>query len=616
MDRTSWIGVIVCIALFFAWTSWRNQQVNEERRAAAEEAAKQEPAAPPVDSTSGAEGMVMEGDSAPEQPLPEPPKEVQEKLFSLQTPQTEFVFTDKGGGIRAATLFDHESSHDKEEKVILNEYAAFPVGALSRGVGNVERTRYTTARSEQSIVFEGRTEDGLQVKKTYTPGMEGELASGYTVGLKLELTNADPEKAFTSSDLYLSVGSAAPEFDGEQTYQRGLLYFYKGKAKMVKVDKYKKEQDPKELEMLLWAGVNNQFFHTNISAAEPYDGKVWGSRESVSLNEGEIPAEKIGGPEGTAYAVIGALGLPKISLAPGESTTLDYRIYMGPKEYAKLKGLGRGIDAAMRYDDLPVLGWLAAPFSRILMGMLTWIHGWAQNYGIAILVITLIIRIVIWPLHHKAQRSMKRMAKLSPMMTEIREKHKEDPQKMNTEMMALYKDYGVNPFGGCLPMLAQMPIFLGFFQMLRSAAELRHESGGPAFWVDDLSMPDTVASPLGIPINPLPIVMGVTMFLQMKMTPQTGDKTQQRIFMFMPIIFLFICYNFASALALYWTAQNIISIGQTWLMRKIPEPELKKKPRQPAPSMRQNPMSPYDKPKKPKKQTPRTGGGGGKKKRK
>ncbi|MEM9481839.1 MAG: membrane protein insertase YidC, partial [Verrucomicrobiota bacterium] len=585
MDRTSWIGVIACIALFFAWTQWRGQQVAEERKAAREEAEKREQIEAPAEGVSETEGEVSEGTAAPEQPLPEPPRETPEKLFSLETPQTEFVFTDKGGGIHAAKLFEHESSHDKEEKVILNEYADYPVGALSRGVGDVEKTKYTTAKSENSIVFEGRSEDGLQVKKTFMPGLEGELAGGYSVGLKLELTNADPEKTYTSSDLYLSVGSAAPEFDGEQSYQRGLLYFFKGKAKMKKVDHYKKEREPIPCEMLLWAGVNNQFFHTSISAAEPYDGKVWGGRESVSLNEGEIPEEKIGGPEGTAYAVIGALGLPKISLAPGETASFEYRIYMGPKEYAKLKGLGRGLDAAMRYDDLPVLGWLAAPFSRILMGMLTWIHGWAQNYGIAILIITLIIRIVIWPLHHKAQRSMKRMAKLSPMMTEIREKHKEDPQKMNTEMMALYKDYGVNPFGGCLPMLAQMPIFLGFFQMLRSAAELRHEDGGPAFWVDDLSMPDTVATVLGIPINPLPILMGVTMFLQMKMTPQTGDKTQQRIFMFMPIIFLVICYNFASALALYWTAQNIISIGQTWLMRKIPEPELKKKPRQAKPKL-------------------------------
>ena len=166
------------------------------------------------------------------------------------------------------------------------------------------------------------------------------------------------------------------------------------------------------------------------------------------------------------------------------------------------------------------------------------------------------------------------MSKLQPEMAKIKEKYADDPNKINTETMGLYKKYGINPLGGCLPMLIQIPIFFGFYRMLQYAVELR---GHSFLWVSDLSQPDTLMhlSFLGnLPLNLLPIVMAITSFLQIRMTPQTGDATQQKIMMFMPFMFFFFCYNFASALALYWTTQNIFSIGQTWLMNKIPEPEL------------------------------------------
>jgi YidC/Oxa1 family membrane protein insertase len=161
-------------------------------------------------------------------------------------------------------------------------------------------------------------------------------------------------------------------------------------------------------------------------------------------------------------------------------------------------------------------------------------------------------------------------------MQEIREKYSDNPQKMNEETMKLYRTYGINPLGGCLPMFIQLPVFLAFYRMLWSAVELRHES---FLWVQDLAMPDTVYTipGLNIDLNPLPILMGITSFIQIAITPKTGDKTQQMIFMMMPFLFLFICYNFASALALYWTVSNTFSIFQTWVMNKLPEPELVKR---------------------------------------
>jgi YidC/Oxa1 family membrane protein insertase len=168
------------------------------------------------------------------------------------------------------------------------------------------------------------------------------------------------------------------------------------------------------------------------------------------------------------------------------------------------------------------------------------------------------------------------MSKLTPLMKKIKEKYPDDPTKMNEETMALYRKYGVNPLGGCLPMFIQMPVFLSFYRMLWSAVDLRHESW---LWVPDLSMSDTLFQipGLNLPFNLLPILMALTTFVQMAITPQTGDKTQRMIFMMMPFMFLFICYNFASALSLYWTTSNLFSILQTYITNKMPDVELKEK---------------------------------------
>jgi YidC/Oxa1 family membrane protein insertase len=213
------------------------------------------------------------------------------------------------------------------------------------------------------------------------------------------------------------------------------------------------------------------------------------------------------------------------------------------------------------------LNWLLNTYHNLLDSVA---RKW--SWGLAIILLTITVRIFIWPLHAKSTHTMKRMAKLKPEMDKLKEKYPDDPNKLNTEMMGLYRKFGINPLGGCLPMLIQIPIFFGFYRMLQYAVELR---GQGFLWVGDLSQPDTMGHVAGIPINLLPVVMAATSFLQIKMTPMTGDKMQQRIILFMPLIFFFFCYNFASALALYWTTQNIFSIGQTWLMSKVPEPELK-----------------------------------------
>ena len=211
--------------------------------------------------------------------------------------------------------------------------------------------------------------------------------------------------------------------------------------------------------------------------------------------------------------------------------------------------------------------------SKLLLSFMYAIHSVVPSWGWSIVIMTICIKTLFWPLSAKASRSQKRMAKIQGPMAELKEKYKDNPQKLQQETLKVFKENQVNPVAGCLPMLIQMPIFLGLFYMLRSASELRHES---FLWVSDLSMPDTLTYIAGYPLNLLPLLMGITMFFQMRMMPvsPTADPAQQKIFKFLPFIFLVFLYNFSSGLVLYWTVQNLLTILQQKIINSRPDEEL------------------------------------------
>ncbi|MBV9392485.1 MAG: YidC/Oxa1 family insertase periplasmic-domain containing protein, partial [Verrucomicrobia bacterium] len=308
---------------------------------------------------------------------------------------------------------------------------------------------------------------------------------------------------------------------------------------------------------IVWAGVTNQYFATILVPTDTTGERVWARRLQVPATD-SLPALR---------GIYGALLLPRFDLAPGQSKTFDFDIYAGPKEYSRLAKISNDQTEVMGFT--PWTKWI----SVLLLTVLNTLHSWVHSYALAIIIMTILIRALLWPLQNSATKSMRRMAKLSPIVNELREKYKDDPQRMNQEMMKLYKEYGINPVGGCLPMLIQIPIFFGFYGMLDKAIELRNSS---FLWVRDLSQPDTVFHLGSIPINILPLVMAGTQVWQMSITPKTGDPAQQRLFLFMPIIFLLICYNYASALSLYWTVQNLFIIVQIYLTRNQMDAPLKK----------------------------------------
>lgn len=249
-----------------------------------------------------------------------------------------------------------------------------------------------------------------------------------------------------------------------------------------------------------------------------------------------------------------------ILLDPGAETTVSAGYFMGPKVRERLAAAPAELSRAIDY------GWFDA-IAKPLMLVLDWLYSFTRNWGVAIILLTVLIKIVFWPLSQKSYKSMNQMKKLQPMMAKIREKHADDRARMNQEMMQLYRTYKVNPMGGCLPMLLQIPVFLGLYNALMGAIELRHASFieylplTDHIWLADLSAKD--------PYYITPLIMGATMFLQQKLTPAAGDPTQQKIMMLMPVVFTFLFLNFPAGLVLYWLTNNVLSIAQQWwLMRK------------------------------------------------
>ena len=291
-----------------------------------------------------------------------------------------------------------------------------------------------------------------------------------------------------------------------------------------------------------WIAVKNRFFVTALaSCSEPNVG--FSATVARDMNAANYRPESV-----TAGVCFNSL--PK-------KRTLVF--YAGPKKQSFLWDLGM--------KDVMEFGmwqWLCYP----LVWVLNLFNGWIPNFGVAIILLTILVRLLFWPLTHKSTVGMRKMQELQPLMKEIQAKYKNNPQRLQQETWALYKEKKVNPMSSCLPMLIQIPVFIALFNVLRSAVELRY---APFLWIADLSEPEGLFAsvlPFG-GLNLLPILMAVTTGLQSAFTPSTGDRNQQRMMMvFMPIMMLVMFYSFPSALSLYWFLSNLFSIVQMWLIRR------------------------------------------------
>ena len=256
------------------------------------------------------------------------------------------------------------------------------------------------------------------------------------------------------------------------------------------------------------------------------------------------------------------LALKNITLPAGQAVALSsMRYYFGPKEMNEIRKLPPTVMDAMHISYFSWFEFLARPMVRFLV----WLNSIFHSYGIAIIVLTLLVRLIFWPITQKANTSMRKMSKLKPKMDEIREKYKSNPQEMNMRMMELYRVEKVSPLGGCLPILLQIPVFFALYSALDSSVELRQVS---FLWCTDLARPDLVGPQINLPffgptgLHPLVIAMTLLMVLQQKMTPSNMDPAQQKVMLLMPVIMLFMLYNLPSGLTLYWTVSQVFSILQ------------------------------------------------------
>jgi YidC/Oxa1 family membrane protein insertase len=297
---------------------------------------------------------------------------------------------------------------------------------------------------------------------------------------------------------------------------------------------------------LEWIGLKRKFFFVLL---EPRDGL-----SGASMKTEDVKQEKL---EIT-------LDMPPVTLAPGEISADTVRIAAGPMLITVLESLGPGFDQVINFGFFDFFG-------KILLAGLLWFNKYVHNYGLAIILLTMVVRVGLFPLNQKSYKSMKEMQAVQPLVNELREKHKNNPQEMNKKMMALYREHKVNPLGGCLPMLFQMPVFIALFQALRNAVELR---GAQFLWIADLSEPDRLfelTKPINLPINLLPLLVIVAMLVQQRMTPMAAggqSEAQQKMMQYMPIIFGFIFYSMPAGLTVYFLVTTVLGLVQQYFVQK------------------------------------------------
>lgn len=568
MDRKSWIVVTLCVILM--GVNWHYMQENQKLQQAETARKKQEEVAKKAAQTAEAKTAA----AAPATGATAAPAaaELPEEKHSLKVGTVTFELSSKGGGISRAVLAG-------TDMVTLNKNGLEPVGALRRDAAGLDSISYKlTAKSDKSATFEGTSKEGILVTKTYTL-TEGAEGDEHLVDLKITLKNTGTTQ-HRSEEYYLYTGAASAIKHDDARYD-GFFWNNAGDTDKHLSSYYAKgffSDAPTEFKnsysALRYTGVMTRFYTHIVTRIGEKDAsaKFWSSRRKLAQ---PVDAAHATRTDIEDYAYDAAMGLPVVDLAPGATFTETYQIYLGPKEYDRLSRIGHQRSYAMFYGYFKIV-------SIALSKVMRWMHDISGSWGLAVILLTIFVRLCLWPIHAKSTMTMKRMGLLGPKMKELQEKYKDDPQQQQMEVMKLYKDYGVNPLGGCLPLFLQFPIFIGLYSVLEVAAELRGQS---FWWVRDLAAADTQGQLLGFNINPLPLIMGLTMVAQMKLTPQpaTVDKTQQRIFMFMPLFFLYISYDFAAALALYWSTQNIFSIFQTRVMKLyMPEPKLEKVAAKPA----------------------------------
>ena len=570
MDRKSIAVVVACILMLVLWQFvivpkyWPykpapipTNTVSSAQQAGATNAA----GAPAPISTNGSAVQLEVNTNVPEQ------------LMVVTNDGVRYTFTSYGGGIKLIELLQYPESipswRNKKQKAggvaSLNTYTPSPTLAVMDGSGMEGDGLFTLVRTATGVRAEKALTNGLTLVKEFSPTTNYLL----TATVRLENHSAQP---LSLPQQEWTVGTATPMnpddrgiyyigmmwSDGQKTYDPA-AYKYFSKSSFACMPRTPPAEYRAGQTNVAWAAVHNQFFALVVIPHDPATEVVMRPWILPSRASEETPMYSSNG-----YTA--ALIYPAITITNNQSLQRQFVLYTGPKDYRTLASvasqLNNNLDAVMNFGFFGF-------FAKALLLVMHFLHAAVRvPYGWAIVVITVILRVAFWPLTAASTRSMKKMQALQPQIKAIQEKYKDDPMKAQKKQMELWKENKVNPMGGCLPMLIQMPVFFGFYAMLRSAIELR---GAHFLWVADLSKPDTIFLIPGthIPFNLLPLLMVGVMLWQSHLTPPSPgmDPGQQKMMRYMPAMFLIWLYSYSSGMALYMFVSTLLGIVQTKLTK-------------------------------------------------
>lgn len=527
----SFIVVFVYQYYFAKNVATKKQEDAQKREAVAtEKSAEASRTAPPV----------TDAKAAPRS-LPVQQSQAGIRDIRVESPLYIAVFTTKGGGLKSFKLKEYRKELSRESDLIelvrVQEGQSYPltVGFSESSIPIPPDLTYNASATslqvneqtgEQKIIFSAVLPKAAKVERVLTF-----FPDKYTVDLEVRVHNLSgnpiEQNAFLHWTEFLD-----PNVKTEKENEEGLIALVKNSVEQFEAEKIetKRTLGPD----VSWGGFESKYFITALIPKKPtltsfQMGKDAGGRITASL-------------EG-----------PKNLIPVGQVGLFNYSLYLGPKQYEFLKAEGIGLENAINLGSW--IKWLAMPLLLFMKFLYKYVH----NYGTAIIIITILTKVVFWPLGNKSYKSMKEMQAVQPKIKEIQERYKNDKQAMNRAVMDLYKSHNINPLGGCLPVLIQIPVFFGLYRALLYAIELRHAPF--VGWIQDLSARD--------PYYITPVIMGATMFLQQKMSPPMGtDPMQQKIMLLMPVIFTALFLNFPSGLVIYWLFNNVLSIGQQYYINK------------------------------------------------
>jgi YidC/Oxa1 family membrane protein insertase len=488
-------------------------------------------------------------------PVPTPAPVPVEELVKLETPDFVATFTSFGARLKSFVLKGAKYSHKTKEGhgrfqldiVTVRKAEHYPFTLMLEGANFEYASDQACAVSEKgatAISFSCETPQGVTVTKTF------ELDHNYLLKMNIVVEN----KANGVAVFEPRIGLAG--FQDDTGLQQGFL----GSAPLnqqipkayIKDEKLWEETDREELEdgvikrgQIIWTGIDDRYFLLSLL---PPDGV----RSQIAVKAVTDTYKNPKGDETQRHLLTIIHAMPRQEVQPAESLTLGYQAYVGPKEYTTLTKGGHNLEESI---DFWILGFLGKP----MLWVMKYSFQVIPNWGIAIIILTIIIKLLLYPLTRKSYLSMAKMKDLKPKLDKLKEQTGDDKAAFNQKMMELYKKEGVNPLGGCLPMLLQLPVFIALYRMLMNSVELYNAPFIPG-WLNDLVMPD--------PYYILPVLLAVLMFVQQKITP-TPDSQQQKMMLYMmPAMMFFFMLMLPSGLVLYILANTVVSIGQTWWIQK------------------------------------------------